>query len=124
MNSSFSLRVIHSSGMGEAARLAARLTDEANRPGSLRAAVQTRPAVPGERAVELPLAGQIALTFLSGGAAAALINMLAAWLPRSGDIKVDMVLPDGSSLTLAGPDMTPEKTAAYVEALRKFEPVG
>jgi ferric-dicitrate binding protein FerR (iron transport regulator) len=124
MESTLSLRIQHEAGPAEAARLADRVAAEINRPGSIRAAAETRPAQPGERALDVPLVGQLALTFLSGGAAAALINTLAAWLPRGGDTKVDLVLADGTSLTLAGRDMTPKKTAEYVEALRKFEPRG
>lgn len=122
MESTLRLHVQHESGPAEAARLAARVAEAANRPGSIRAEAETRPAAPGERAIDVPLAGQLALTFLGGGAATALINVIAAWLPRGGDTKVDLVLPDGGSLTLSGADMTPKKVAEYVEALRKFEP--
>jgi len=122
MESTFKLHVRHEAGPAEAARVSARVASELSRPGSIRAAAETRPAEPGERGIDIPLAGQLALTFLSGGAASALINVLAAWLPKTGDTKVDLVLPDGASLTLAGPDLTPQKAAEYVEALRKFEP--
>lgn len=122
MESTVTLHLQHEGGPAEAARLADRIAGEINRPGSIRAVPGTRPAKSGERGVDIPLAGQLALTFLSGGAASALINVLTAWLPRGGDTKVDLVLADGGSLTLSGANMTPEKVAEYVEALRKFEP--
>lgn len=122
MESTLSLRIHHEGGPAEAARLADRVAGEINRPGTIQAKPETRSAQPGERGVDIPLAGQLALTFLSGGAASTLINVLAAWLHRGGDTKVDLVLADGSSLAITGAELSPQKVAEYVEALRKFEP--
>lgn len=102
--------------------MAAQMTEELNRPGIIRVVPETRPGARGERAMDVPLAGQLLLTFLSGGAATALINVLAAWLPRGGDTRVELELPDGRSITLKGPGMTPEKVGEFMEAVRKFEP--
>lgn len=122
MEPTVSLRIHHESGPAEAARLADRVASEINRPGTIRATPETRPAEPGERGVDIPLAGHLALTFLSGGAASTLINVLTAWLPRGGDTKVELELANGSSFAISGSDLTPTKVAEYVEALREFEP--
>lgn len=124
MQSTLRLLVHHDGGTEEAGRLAAALSAAAERAPSLAVRAETRAPREGERAVEIPMAGQLLLTFLSGGAASAIINVLAAWLPRRGKTTVEMKLPDGRSLFLAGPDLTPERLREYVDALREYEPEG
>ncbi|HEX8830402.1 MAG TPA: hypothetical protein VF705_04510 [Longimicrobium sp.] len=122
MQPTLSLQLFHAAGEGEAARLTSRLAEELSRPGNIRAEAQVRPARPGERAADVPLLGQLALTFLGGGAATALINIIGAWLPRKSETKIVLKLADGTELSLSGTDLTPTQTSAYIKALQKYEP--
>lgn len=122
MEPTLRLLVHHEAGPEEAARLAAALSAAAERTATLAIRPDTRPPREGERAVEIPMAGQLVLTFLGGGAASAIINLLAAWLSRGGKTTVELKLPGGRSLFLAGPDLTPERLREYVETLREYEP--
>lgn len=64
--------------------------------------------------------GTLILTFISSGAAVALINVLKAYVSRDPSMKIDLKRPDGSTLTLSTQNMADEqvqKTLAQIKDL-------
>ncbi|MGA2113797.1 MAG: hypothetical protein ABSH56_03490 [Bryobacteraceae bacterium] len=74
-------------------------------------------AAPGSRGDPVTL-GTIALTFLSGGSAVALIKVLETYFQRKSSLQVELKKPDGRALTINAENMAAdqiEKTAKLAE---------
>ena len=99
------------------AELTERLGADLNRGDDVSAVPVSRPAVPGERgAGDVALGGQLALTFLTSGAAAALFAVVKEWFGR--DDRTTLTFESGGGkLSVTGRDLTPERLAAYVRAV-------
>jgi hypothetical protein len=106
------------------AELTERLAADLNRGDDVNAAPVTRAAVPGERGgAGVALGGQLALTFLTSGAAAALFAVIKEWFGR--DDRTTLTFESGGTkLSLTARDLTPERLAAYVRALDAMTPGG
>ena len=73
---------------------------------------------PSERGLDL--LGQLALTFLSAGAATALINVLRAYVERDQSVRFRLKRPDGSELELEGKHFQAEHLKETLHALERF----
>jgi hypothetical protein len=106
------------------AELTERISADLNRGDEVSAAPVTRPGVRGERgAGDVALGGQLVLTFLTSGAAAALFAVLKEWLSR--DDRTALTFESGGAkLSVTGRELTPERLAAYVRALDTMTPGG
>jgi len=80
----------------------------------------SRPPEPGERAAEVGLLGQLALTFLTAGAATALINCLKAYIERDHTLRFKLKRPDGSELELEGKHLQADRLEETLRALEGF----
>src|SRR5688572_8146346 len=102
------------------ADLARDLTSDLQRQRMLQVNATTRPAAPGERAVDISLIGQIVLTFLSAGAAQALIGCLKAYIDRDRSLRFQLKRPDGTELHLEGKHFEPAAIDETLRALERF----
>ncbi len=100
--------------------LARELAADLRREADLEAQEVSRPPEPGERGAEVGLLGQLALTFLSAGAATALINCLRAYIQRDHTLRFKLKRPDGSELELEGKHLQADKLEETLRALERF----
>ena len=80
----------------------------------------TRPAQPGERAGEVPLLGQIVLTFLTAGAAKALIDCLKAYVARDRSLQFKLKRADGSELSLDAKNLDAKVIDEGIKVVKRF----
>ena len=80
----------------------------------------TKPLKPGERSAEVAALGQLALAFLSTGAAAALINCLKAYIERDRTLRFKLSRPDGKELELEAKNLKPDQLDQTLQALERF----
>lgn len=104
----------------ETANLTFRLAEELSNTGTIQASIATRPGTEGERGADVPLWGQLALTFVGGGAASTLLNVLAAWIPKRSDQTIEFKDGRGREFKITGADLTPEKLGAILQTLDQF----
>jgi hypothetical protein len=90
------------------------------RERALEAREATRPAELGERASGVELLGQLVLTFLTGGAAKALLDGLRPYFERDRSLVVALKTRDGTELRIEGKDLRPDRVAEITEALRSL----
>jgi hypothetical protein len=65
----------------------------------------TSPPKSGERTPDVSLLGQLALTFLTSGAAVALVGCLKAYIGRDHTLRFKLTRSDGSCLDVEGKDL-------------------
>lgn len=80
----------------------------------------TRLPHPNERAAEIGVLGQLGLTFLSAGAATALIGCLKAYIERDHTLRFRIKRPDGSELELEGKHLEGKDLKKTVATLKQF----
>jgi hypothetical protein len=76
----------------------------------------------GERAADVGLVGQIVLTFISAGAATALISCLKAYVERDRTLRLRFKRSDGTELELEGKHFEPKTVDATMRALKRLMP--
>jgi hypothetical protein len=86
----------------------------------LDAVTVTRSPQPGEKPVDVALLGQIVLTFLSGGAATALIGCLKGYIDRDRSLRVRFKSKDGTELELEGRHFEAASVDETINALRRL----
>jgi hypothetical protein len=69
---------------------------------------------------DIGLLGQIALTFLSGGAAVALIDLLKSYFDRNSSLEVAFERPDGKKLKILAENMGEQEIERTREMAREF----
>jgi hypothetical protein len=95
------------------------LVVDLQRSGSITAENLSRASADGERG-DVALVGQIVLAFLSGGAAAALLKCLKAYIERDDSMTVRLKRTDGIELEVAGKHLTPEKVKETLNCINRF----
>ena len=101
------------------AELTSDLVNDLQRERSLAVSPITRPPQPGERSAEIGLLGQILLTFITAGAATALINCLRAYIERDRTLKIRLRRTDGTEFELEGKHFTPAAIDETIRALQR-----
>jgi len=76
-------------------------------------------AAPGSRGDPVTL-GTIALTFLTSGAAVALIKVLETYFQRKSSLQVELKKPDGRALTIHAENMRAEQIEKTARLARQF----
>ena len=114
--------------LDQVADLSRQLANDLRGQFDLTAEPVTRSSAPGEKSVDVPLLGQLAITFLSGGAAVALINCLKAYIERDRSLRFKLKREDGTELELEAKDVKGATVDQTLEALHRFvgpsEPAG
>jgi hypothetical protein len=82
------------------AELGRELVADLRKEVALEADHKTRDLSPGERAVDSALVGQVVLTFLSAGAATALLGCLKAYIERDRHLRFRLKKADGVEIEL------------------------
>ncbi len=94
--------------------------DSANREDDLQAEMAYGTAPPGTRAGELVLIGNLALTFLTSGAAVALINVCKSFFERNSSLEMSVEREDGKKLTIKALNVRSDQIARTLETVREF----
>ena len=92
----------------------------ANREYGLQAELAQAGATPGVKAVEVALIGTLVLTFLSSGAAVALINVCKSFFERSSSLEMTVERPDGKKLTIKAQNVRSDQIASTLQTVREF----
>jgi len=79
-----------------------------------------RDAAAGERAGEVPLLGQLILTFVTAGAATALINCLKSYIERDRRMKFRLRKNDGTELELDGARFDAQAIGETIRQVERF----
>jgi hypothetical protein len=103
------------------AELARELATDLSRFPELQVRPATRPSEVGEKSAEAALLGQFVLTFLTGGAAKALLGCLQGYLQRDRSLVITFKTPGGTELQIKGGELQPEKVGEIVEALGRLD---
>ena len=110
-------------GAGSAARTADRIREleQLLRPArDLKVALATQPAAPGSRGGELGPAAQLALTFLTSGAAVALVECLRAFIQRDRQLSLRIRRPSGAELVLDAKNLSPDDLAPLAQQVERM----
>jgi Effector Associated Constant Component 1 len=83
------------------------------------AELATGASAPGTRGDPITL-GTIALSFLSSGAAVALIKVLETYVSRRPSLEIELSRPDGAKLSVKSQDLNSEVLAKTQQTLLKF----
>ncbi|MDQ2839469.1 MAG: hypothetical protein M3Y72_00175 [Acidobacteriota bacterium] len=83
------------------------------------AQLETGASVTGDRGDPITL-GTIALTFLSGGAAVALIKVLEVYVGRKPSLEVELTQADGSKFSVKAQDLAPKFLSQTQRLLERF----
>jgi hypothetical protein len=102
------------------AELTRQVSRDLRRRPELRVSDATRPATEGERSGDVALLGHLALTFLSGGAATALITCLKEYVTRDKGLTVRIKAADGRELVIEGKALKADEVSNLVSALERF----
>lgn len=100
--------------------LSRELTAELGRQQDLEVRTITTQALPGERAAEIGLLGQLALTFITAGAASALIGCLKAYIERERSLKFRLKREDGTELELEARHLQGDRLNTTLQTLERF----
>jgi len=65
-------------------------------------------------------AGALVLTFLTSGAAVALVKVLEAYIARKRSVELELVRPDGKKLVLKANDVSADQIEATHKVLTRF----
>jgi len=87
---------------------------------ALKAVRVSRSAAFDERAGDVGLVGQLALTFMSAGAATALIGCLKAYLERDRTLRLRFKSSNGLELELEGKDFEPDTVGKALRSLERL----
>ncbi|MEK7992966.1 MAG: hypothetical protein AAB403_04085 [Planctomycetota bacterium] len=92
----------------------------ANQEGGLSVELVHEAAPPGARSAELVQIGNLALTFLSSGAAVALINVCKSFFERSSSLELSLEREDGKKLGIKAQNVRSDQIARTLETVREF----
>ncbi|MCC6862682.1 MAG: hypothetical protein IT158_29175 [Bryobacterales bacterium] len=92
----------------------------ANQQDDLQAEMAYGAAAPGARAGELLDIGNLALTFLTSGAAVALINVCKSFFERNSSLEMTVERPDGRKLTIKAQNVRSGQISSTLETIREF----
>jgi len=120
MSSPFGLTLETSLPVQRAGDMSRDLLADLRRQPGVDAEQATRALEQGERSAEVPLLGQIVLTFLSAGAATALFGCLKAYIERDRHLKIRFRRPDGAELELDGTHFDARAINESVQVLERF----
>ncbi len=81
---------------------------------------RTRAAAPGTRGVDAALIGHVVLTFLSGVAAVALVNVCMSFFERHSSLEMSLEREDGRKLTLKMQNVKPDQLSRTLKTVREF----
>ncbi len=96
------------------------LSAELTRESDLRVQDAVRAADADERAAGVPLLGQLALTFLSAGAATALINCMRAFLERDRSLRFRLKKSDGTEIEVEGKHLRVDQLEDTLRTVKEF----
>jgi hypothetical protein len=91
-----------------------------NREDDIQAELAYAAAAPGTRAGELLDIGQLALTFLTSGAAVALINVGKSFFERNSSLEMTVERQDGKKLTIKAQNVRSGQISSTLETIREF----
>jgi len=77
-------------------------------------------AAAGARAGEMVQIGNLALTFLTSGAAVALINVCKSFFERSASLEMSFEREDGKKLSIKAHNVGSNQIAKTLETMREF----
>jgi hypothetical protein len=92
----------------------------ANQEDGLSVELVHEAAPTGTRSVELVQIGNLALTFLSSGAAVALINVCKSFFERSSSLEMSVEREDGKKLSIKAQNVRSDQIAKTLETVREF----
>ncbi|MBI4874298.1 MAG: hypothetical protein HY822_06675 [Acidobacteria bacterium] len=92
----------------------------ANREDGLLAELVHGAAAPGAKAVDTALIGNLALTFLSSGAAVAFINVCKSFFERTSSLEMSVEREDGRKLSIKAQNVESGQIASTLETVREF----
>lgn len=101
------------------AETARHLALELDRQPALTAGLLPAPSTPGERGGDGMLF-QLLLTFLTGGAAKALLDTLARYFENDSTLSVHIKAVDGSEIKIEGSDLRPENVVEMIHTLQSL----
>lgn len=119
MADNFSMEVLGAGSPDRVNAVTQELLRDLRRLGELEATAASRPVRPGERAIEVPIIGQILLSFISAGAAKALIDCLKAYLARDRRMSFVIKEPGGRELSVTAENVGQAEFMASVETFRQ-----
>lgn len=92
----------------------------ANRENDLQAEMAYGTAAPGTRAAELVQVGNLALTFLTSGAAVALINVCKSFFERSSSLEMSFEREGGKKISIKAQNLTSNQIDKTLQTMREF----
>jgi len=92
----------------------------ANQEDGLSVELAHEAAPPGTRSPALIQIGTLALTFLSSGAAAALINVCKTYFERTSSLELSFERADGKKLSIKAQNVRSDQIARTLETVREF----
>ena len=118
-----SLRLSLVSADLEAADLQALTRDfcnTANQEDGLSVELAHETAAPGTRSPALLQVGKLALTFLSSGAAVALINVCKSYFERNSSLELSFEREDGKKISIKAQNLRSDQIDKTLETMREF----
>ena len=119
-NAAIQLALVSDRHPEQVAELTRDLTQDLHDAGEFDVAQVGRPPKAGERSAEIGILGQLGLTFLSAGAATALINCLKSYIERDRDLKFRLKRPDGTELELESANLQSDSLQGTLASLERF----
>ena len=99
--------------------LAVELCREINRETDVQAALLKLPPAGGEKGDPVSI-GAITLTFMTSGAAVALMKLIESSLSRRPSLEVELERPDGQKMVVRGTDIKPDEVTRAAELASRF----
>ncbi len=92
----------------------------ASREDDLEAEMAYGAAAAGTKAGEVVQIGNLALTFLTSGAAVALINVCKSFFERNSSLEMSVEREDGKKFSIKAQNVRSDEIAKTLETLREF----
>jgi hypothetical protein len=99
--------------------LTVELCRELNRETNVEAKLLELPPSAGGKGDPLSI-GAMTLTFMTSGAAVALMKLIESCLSRRSSLEVELERPDGQKMIVRGKDIRPEEVQRTADLARKF----
>ena len=120
MSTSLQLSIASDRAPEQLDELSRELLVDLRREDDLTAEQAAREADSGERAGDVALLGQLALTFISAGAATALVKCFQSYIERDRSLRFRLKKPDGHEIELDCASFDSHELAGTLQTLQKL----